>query len=266
MITIAIPVYNREKLVKRMATSLYLSDLCVPYNICIYDDNSSDFDINTLKTLSPNAKKIVRHPNNMGADANIYYMYCDFLKSEDEYFFNGDSDLIFSKMWMRESLKLILKTEGVLSLFNTKTHPKLSDIDEELCLKRTVGAAGMLLTREHVKEIVMKFRNEDKMSFDWKVCDFFKRRKINIYCVNNSLVQHIGFESLNSRKCFFDYGENFIVDTIENGKILNDSLGEYISYSQKECKNRCNAYKIGYMFLVPIKLMKNIYSKIKQFV
>lgn len=57
MITIAIPVYNREKLVKRMATSLYLSDLCVPYNICIYDDNSSELDINTLKTLFPNAKK-----------------------------------------------------------------------------------------------------------------------------------------------------------------------------------------------------------------
>lgn len=191
-------------------------------------------------------------------------MYCDFLNSNDKYFFNGDSDLIFSKTWMKESLKLILKTEGILSLFNTKTHPKLSDIDKELCLKRTVGAAGMLLAREHVEEIVMKFRNEEKASFDWKVCDFFKKKKMNIYCVNNSLVQHIGFESQNSRKCFFDYGENFVVDTIVNGQVLNDVLGEYIKYSQKECKNRCNAYKIGNIFLKPMKLIKNICLRINE--
>jgi len=249
MVTISIPVYNRYDLLKIMAASLYQSNLDIPHNIRIYDDRSTEFGLNELKELFPNAASIVINKINLKADKNIYSFYKDFLSTSDEYLFNADSDLIFNKKWLINGIDLIKKTDGVLTLFNATSHPATEIIDDTFCIKKNVGSAGTLFTRERVEQIVHYFSQTDETKmkyFDWRWSELFNKNNVRIFCLNNSLVQHIGFVGQNSSakrlgiknikvyKPYFDYGRNFSVDSTENGQIINDIFEYFIKQNMKE--------------------------------
>lgn len=221
MITIAVPSYNRLALLKIMAKSLYASDLSVPHQIRIYDDCSSEYDIGTIRKVFPDAAVISRGERNLRADGNMHRMYEDFLTTTDEYFFNADSDLLFCKDWLNRALEYIKDTDGILSLFNAGSHPVQEAVNEKFCVKQHIGAAGTLFTRKRIEEIMKQFPDKTE-SFDWKWSRFFNENNARIFCVNNSLVQHIGYNGQNTNPFSFDYGRNFIVDSAENGQAIND--------------------------------------------
>lgn len=229
MITIGITTYNRGDILGKSAASLYASDLCFPHNIRIYDDHSSEYDINYLKELFPNAASVVVRERNLKADKNIFLMYKDFLETNDEFFFNADSDLIYNPHWMHIVMSLIKNTDGVLSLFNTPNHSVASDMSEEFCLKNDIGSAGALFTRERAMQIVENLGSRKRsFSVDWKFCQMFAEQGVKIYCTKKSYVQHIGFEGQNSLLKHFDFGEGFEVGNTVNGQILNDVFARYI--------------------------------------
>jgi glycosyltransferase involved in cell wall biosynthesis len=225
MVTIAVPTYNRLDFVKKMAASLYRSDLSIPHNIRIYDDCSTEYGTNELSKIFPAAASITRNKTNVRADTNMYLFYRDFLSTTDEYLFNADSDLIFQKGWLPRSLDMIKETDGVLTLFNANSHPAKKIINEKFCIKDTIGAAGTLFTRSRIEELMRNFFIIDKIgvrSFDWKWSNYFTQHNIPIYCVNESLVQHIGYTGQTTVFGAFDFGKNFTVDSPENGQIIND--------------------------------------------
>jgi hypothetical protein len=223
MLTIAIPTYNNLSLVKIMSASLYRSDLSIPHNIRIYDDCSTEYGAAELRELFPTAVSISRNIVNVKADRNIYLMYKDFLSTPDDYFFNVDSDIIFSKKWLIVAFGLLPKTNGVLSVFNASSHPVKQALDQDLCIKETIGAAGTLITRERVTELMEAFDYEDSaVSFDWLCSQYFSSHGIPVYCTNASLVQHIGYHGQNYLSGFFDYGKDFTVEDAETGQIIND--------------------------------------------
>lgn len=266
MITIAIPVYNRIDVLEKMALSLYNSNInTCEYSIRVYDDCSNEISIEMLHKIFPNAKSIIRHAKNIGADHNMFYMYNDFLNYDDEYFFNADSDIIFSKNWLQEALDLIQNTDGVLSLFNTRTHAVNTLINKDLCLKEYYGAAGVLLRKDKIIEICNHFSYSDVKGFDWQWCRYLRRNNTKLYCVNNSLVQHIGLIGQNARLCHYDYGDGFVVDSVINGEIIAELFGLYVNLSTQECQNRCREYKIGKHFCCIIDGMKKFIKKIMLF-
>lgn len=228
MLTIGITTYNRLYTLKKMASSLYESNLNIPYHIRIYDDASTEYGISTLKELFPNATTIHRNSKTIKADKNSYLMYQDFLKTNDQYFFNADSDLIFRRDWLIIGMKLIKKTDGVLTLFNShrskKTDTRFFDIKEI----ESSGAAGMLLSKNCINEIIDKFTiksiHDEVPMFDIKWCEYLRSRGFKIFSVKKSLVQHIGLVGQNSKRFFYDFGENFQVDSISQGQIFNDLL------------------------------------------
>jgi hypothetical protein len=59
-------------------------------------------------------------------------------------------------------------------------------------------------------------------SFDTKWSTYFTEHNIPVYCVNKSLVQHIGYTGQNALLGSFDFGKDFTVDSCENGQVLND--------------------------------------------
>lgn len=258
MITIGITTYNRLSILKKMAQSLYESNLIYPYNIRVYDDLSTEFSIDELSSMFPHATTIHRHRSNIGPDKNMYYMYKDFLLSDDQYFFNADADLIFSKKWMELSIELLKNTDGVLSIFNTKNHLSVAK-KNSLCEKMDIGAAGTLFKREHIQKIVdhFKTRENDIHVFDWQWNKFLNENGVRLYSTEMSLVQHIGFDGNNSSKCNFDYGSGFIVDSLNNGQILNDLFEEYIMASTQDCKRKCKEYNWGAKILTPIRFIKH---------
>ncbi len=223
MITIGIPTHNRLDILKLTAASLMQSGINIPVNIRIYDDASTEYGEDVLKEIFPSAVSIRKHKENHGADYNMRYMYSDFLKSEDEYFFNCDSDLIFSKGWLDKALEMIKMTDGVLSLFNTPSH---SIVEEKngLCIKNDLGGAGTLFTRECVRLIVQEMKVYDPIHYDWEWSNYLQNKGKRIYSVKDSLVQHIGLIGQNSMLERYDYGEGFKVDSTVNGQIFNDLL------------------------------------------
>ena len=223
-VTIGITTYNRLDIVKAMADSFYRSSRDYPYAVRIYDDASSEFSIDALKDVFPDAVSIIRHERNMRADANTYFMYKDFLHNSEEILFNADSDLIFNESWLQQGLSYFTRTDGVLSLFNTLSHRSIKE-ENGLCEKMNIGAAGTLMSRRNV-DLLFKYNSEldNSKDFDWNFCNIFRELGIKIYTVKNSLVQHIGFTGQNTYFAKGDYGVGFSITSIKDGQTLNDVL------------------------------------------
>lgn len=246
MITIGITTYNRKNVLARMAKSLYSSNLTVPYNIRVYDDASTEYGEKELRELFPDAAIIKIHEKNLGADVNTRYMYEDFLRSGDEYFFNADSDLIFSKNWLDVLLKVIPCTDGCITAFNTPNHNSCKDIDAvdgiHIEEKKIVGAAGAFFTREAVKSFIEPLLNQSEfLKVDFGFSDELRRQGKHIYALKNSVVQHIGIEGYNSGVGLFDYGKSFVVDSIINGQALNDTLFDVSQSANANIQKRSSA-------------------------
>ena len=86
MITVGIATFNRTRILKMMAKSFYSAENRAKYNLRIYDDSSSEYGIDFLRELFPDAVSIIRHDNNLGADGNMRFMYEDFLMNDAEFF------------------------------------------------------------------------------------------------------------------------------------------------------------------------------------
>jgi len=238
MITIGIQTYNRKKILETMANSLYNSDLSIPHNIRIYDDCSSEYNKDFLEELFPTAKTIKINQINLKADKNMYQMYIDFLNSSDQLIFTADSDLIFTKNWLNKSVKLINKTNGIFSIFNSLIHEPYEKICEQFCLKKTIGAAGTIFSKERLSEFLSTIKSiNNVISLDWQFSEYFEKANIPIYCVNNSLVQHIGYSGQNAI-FYFDYGRNYKVDSTEQGQIINDIALSFLDDIKNKEKQR----------------------------
>jgi hypothetical protein len=218
----------------------------IPHNIRIYDDCSGEYDIQKLRDLFPTAVSIKRNEQNIKADKNMYNMYTDFLSTNDEYFFNGDSDLIFHSNWLVKAFALMPETEGILSIFNANSHIPLRRINENMCIKDTVGAAGTLFARERIEQLIQEFPSIDMVKgFDWQWSKFFTERGMKIYCTNNSLVQHIGYTGQNTLY-FFDFGRGFEIENAKEGQIINNIFELFMDtvssqyQKEKEAENKRN--------------------------
>lgn len=226
MITIGITTYNRLSVLKKMSASFYASNRCFDYSIKIYDDASDDYNTETLGTLFPDASVIKRNGYNIGADANTWQMYADFYESNDQYLLNADSDLIFSTDWMEELFDFLPMTDGFISLFNSSNHKTIQEING-LCIKEDVGAAGAVFSKDIIGLLL---QSKEDYSFgqkiDWEFSKCLKQNNIRLFVSKNSYIQHIGITGYNSRKCCFDYGMNFKVDSLLNGQLINDSVEE----------------------------------------
>lgn len=226
MIIIGITTYNRLNILKRMSKSLYTSNLHLDYTIWIYDDASDEYGVEVLREVFPNVNIIRRNKINIGADANTWQMYMDFVDSDAQYFLNADSDLIFAADWMDALDRYMPMTDGVLSLLNADSHKVIAE-KGDLCLKKDLGAAGTVFSKKAMSVLIEekdKYTCENKI--DWGFSDCFNDRKICLYSTRRSYVQHVGISGYNSRAGAFDFGKNFVVDSLSNGQILNDTIEE----------------------------------------
>jgi hypothetical protein len=254
-----------------MSSSLYSSDLSTSYNIRVYDDCSTEYGLYELKQLFPNAASIKRNKINLRADLNMFSFYKDFLTSQDKFLFNADSDIIFNKKWLLNGMELLDSTDGVLSLFNATSHPSKETVNDKVCIKESVGAAGTLFTRKRVEEIVdyfSKLPDSNLSSFDWKWSKFFVNNNIRIFCTNNSLVQHIGYfgqnttiryrgyKRIKTQKPYYDFGRNFNIDSLETGQIINDIFEQFIDQNRLEDERIINLLSKR-----PISIIEKIVKK-----
>lgn len=236
-LTIGICTYNRKELIEKTAKSLYEIEGIENVNINVYDDCSTEYDINYLRKLYPTAKKISRNETNLGADFNTQKMYQDFLKSEDEYLFNADSDFIFNKNVLQvitNTIRILQENNKkvIFSVFNTLHHRTIEDFGQELIIKHSIGAGCAVLSRQvielFINEIPKKYTPEIP-SIDHYFCHALRKNNDSIFCTKNSYVQHLGLVGQNSFGINFDWGENFIVDTELNSRTIIEVLQQQLT-------------------------------------
>lgn len=263
-VTIAIATFNRKKVLEWSAKSLYASNLsCADIRIRIYDDKSSEYDADFLWGLFPTATSIIINSVNKKADLNTYDMYVDFLKTEDDYFFNADSDIIYEKEWLSYAINHIGKTDGILSLFNTKNHLSIGITEDELFeIKKDLGAAGTFFTRQRLQQFIELEDCDSKKHIDWGFSEFYQKKGYKLLAAKKSLVQHIGLIGQNSVMFMTDFGKGFVIDNLVNGQILNDLIEDLLE-TQKEATenfieeklNNSKAYQLGNIILAPIRFI-----------
>ncbi|MBQ9590191.1 MAG: glycosyltransferase family 2 protein [Butyrivibrio sp.] len=228
-IVLGITTYNRLDTLKKSIVSLKSSKLPENCKFRIYDDHSTEYGIDQLKEIFPEAEVIYIQEQNQGSDGNIWTMYNDFVRrnKSGDIFVNCDSDLIYKKDWLYEAIKALKKSDGVLSVFNTGYHRTIAE-SEEFFEKEDIGSAGTVFDYEIVRMIIKKFPNIYSSAFDYKWCSFLRERGIRLLCTRRSLVQHIGIDGFNSDISSFDFGTGFEVDTCVNGQIINDVIEDYV--------------------------------------
>ena len=253
-ITIGITVYNRKKTLERMIKSLFSSDINlddVKCNIRVFDDCSDDFSEEDVRSMFPVEIDYYRHQKNRGADYNMGFMYRTFLETGDDYLFNCDSDLIFDRNWLNTTLRYIPDTDGVLSLFNTKNHPIIDD-SGDLCIKKTVGNAGTVMSKQIVEMICNNIDvNETVDSLDWNWCGVLNENGLKVFCTNRSYVQHIGIYGFNSSRAAMDIGDCFHVDSEINGQILSDVLYDAVTQNNNDNNQRVFYYLFPFESVKP---------------
>ena len=267
-ITVAIPTYNRPELIKKCASSLYQVNGINDCNVRIYDDCSTEIDELFLRDQFPNASNIVVRKANLKADRNMAQMYRDFFDTGDDLFIGADSDMIFRPDFLNIVLKLIEKTDGVLSLYNSSLHKAISELkagDEDCVIKRHIGAAGVVFTRKIIEDIIENVQIGG--TYDWRWAEFLQQQGRRLIVTKKSYVQHIGIDGENNNLEVYDFGENFNPITEINKDILIDLLNNVFDRMiyQREATARAlrsTEYKIGYCFTHPLSALRLMMVKI----
>lgn len=239
-IMFGICTYNRKNIVELSSSSLARIKDKDQADVFVFDDHSTEYDAAFLRKLYPFAKSIVVSEKNTGANTNSIKMIKSFLSSSYDWLFIADSDLLFCESIMSVIHCCIQefnckKYKGVVSLFNTYTHPVTEVIDELLARKDEVGAAGVLVNRETAKLIVDSV--DDRSAFDVQFSKTLIEKGYDILCTNKSYVQHIGIEGYNSLFYTFDWGKEFVLDSMQNAEAINtiiDALMMKIYNSNKK--------------------------------
>lgn len=254
---IGICTCNRKQIIEYTAKSLSEVKGIEKAKIVIYDDCSDEYDIDFLKKMYPMAYKIVRNEKRLGADYNTEQMYRDFCKSQENYLFNADSDLLFNSNVIdiiEENIRATEKINSkiIFSVFNTPNHKIIKKIDENLYQKESIGAAGVVLSKQVVKtfvETIPKQYSYKIPSIDYFFCSKLKQDDYKILCTPNSYVQHIGLIGQNSFFYNTDWGENFEIETFNNAKAISEVLQEIFMQGQdqflKIIYTNCEQGRIG---------------------
>lgn len=264
---IGICTCNRKDIIEYTSKSLSEVKEIEKANVVIYDDCSNEYNLDFLKKSYPMATKIVRNETRLGADFNTEKMYRDFLKSQEDYLFNADSDLLFNtniieiiENTIKEANNISPKT--VFSVFNTPNHKNIKEISSNLSEKKSIGAAGTVFNKKNVYEFIGTIPNmyNNKIpTIDHYFCDILKKKGYKILCTNQSYVQHIGLVGQNSFFYNTDWGKDFEIETFNNAKAISKILQEIFMQGQENFLKilyvNCEHGKIGIRsFLKAIRL------------
>lgn len=232
---IAIFTFNRQDLLEKMSESLAMVKGITEESVFVFDDCSHEYGAEFLRGKFPYAESIIIRNKNVGPDANVHAAMLDFLKTKKGYMVILDSDLLFDCEILKYIKASIPLTKGFLSVYNSCIHGsngKMQIGDCQFLIKRSTGAAGMVISKELVGSIINEIPLTRK--FDWDICSYLNGKNIPILVSEKSYVQHIGFSGYNnSYLTKYEYAINFtpnneitqrhLLASIENLIILENS-------------------------------------------
>jgi len=170
-ITIGIPVFNNEKIIKKRIDDITAQSY-QNFTIIISDNNSTDKTREICEKISQNDDRIVffHHEQNMGPYWNFNFVLD---KAETEYFVWVAGDDIWSKKFLEKNIKFLEENDdyvgsiGETSLFNRNYNRnyneniKLIENSKNPCVVGLIAEPSRVLD---VRKNRMNFLNEEKTS------------------------------------------------------------------------------------------------------
>jgi len=233
-IFIGITTYDRPEYMEKMIASLSASnhvDLC---SVNVFDDCSPHWDLDYLKEIFPEGTNIMRNNENMGSDENIRKMFIHFLQSDEDVLIAADSDLIFHPDWIQFTLSNLPKTDGIFSLYNSVCHPVINDLDHDPIFveKEHMGSAGVVMTKDIVRQIIENVPESAYYDWDWSRHLF--NNNIRLLVTEKSQIQHLGVHGYNNEGPLADVGLGFVPGSTNNEKWNMETLESIIKIQRKE--------------------------------
>ena len=222
-IAIGIPTFNRKEYVKLCAESLCHAENISSCFIFVLDDNSSDYDLNFLKKIFPPGAEIIRkNEKSAGADYVTRELMVELTQRNFSKFLILDSDFILNSNFIKLALDNFVKSDGLLSLFNSYKHEQYEQFDSNLCCKKLVGAAATMWSRELAVEVLQNIPPGG--AFDIRFSNYLIGKGKKIFVMTNSLAQHLGYANgQNSLPGKGDIGIGFRDTDLNNLYLLAES-------------------------------------------
>lgn len=219
---ILICCFNRPEYLKKTLNSLKKTKLQDAV-IYIIDDYSNNIEtINLIKHFNiPNVKIIKeRNSTNLGITKSLEKGF-NYLYKKSTFLTNLDSDVILKYNWLEKLHNVYLEGKKkytnssnlLISGFNCtstcshrifKKHPSFYE-------KKTIGGINTFFHKsllQEYKNVLSNTKNKN-YNWDWNLCKYCNDHNIPILVTNPSVVQHIGFSGLNSKKSRVDIAEDF---------------------------------------------------------
>jgi glycosyltransferase involved in cell wall biosynthesis len=223
LLAIGIPTFNRKEYVKFCAESLSKAKDINCCSIIVFDDNSTDFDVDYLKKIFPPGTEIIRkNEKSAGADYVTRDLMVELTRRNFTRFLILDSDFILVSNFIKLALEQFHKSEGLLSLFNSYKHEEYEHHDSNLCCKRIVGAAATMWSLELAVEVLHNVPSG--RAFDIRFSNYLTSKNKKIFVTTNSLAQHLGYANgQNSVPGRGDIGKGFRDTDLNNLYLLAES-------------------------------------------
>ena len=207
-IALGVPTFNRAQFVELHARSVCAARLPSDTIIIVVDDASTEYGVQYLQSLFPKGSNIRRRTSNSGAaDYAVRNVMEQLLATDADAVMVLDFDMLVAEDFLEAGAQLLPETDGILSLFNTPSHPAYGSRGP-FVLKKTIGSAGALWRRDIAEKMLASVGPGYK--WDWRFCAFLADAGYDIYVTRNSLVQHLGFSAgENSSLKSGDYGVGF---------------------------------------------------------
>jgi hypothetical protein len=233
---ISVPVFNRKKYLEITAKSLYECSNIDKAAIKVFDDKSTEFDINYLKSVfnGKNTEVIARDIKHEHASAHQYHIIQDFLATDNDALLFCDSDLLLRPDTIDYIFETFPKTDGMLGLYNSELHRDIYD-DGEFVYKEDVGFAGVCVSRKLLEKFVSV--QKKARSMDFKLSDFLLSENVRLMVAKSCYIQHIGFDGQNCGSTSVEFTPNFVPVSEFNKEIINKMIPVVIKMQSEMIKH-----------------------------
>lgn len=227
-IGIVIPTYNRPEYLKECLDSLKMADIPACTKIVIVDDCSTDTKVHELidNFNYPDCEKIFFQSSENKSLNNsllVGFGYC--FEAGCKYVINLDSDAIVNNLFITKLISLKkLFPENIITGFNCNTKNKDGSVRHQVLekfgnynFKKSVGGVNMCIEKKQYDKWIrptLEYCLRYEGNWDHKSCIRSYDDGYPIVCMNESVVQHIGVNSVMA------HGEPGITDTADDFKPL----------------------------------------------
>lgn len=196
-IAILIPTYNRSAYLAQCLEYLNRADLSKTTTVLIIDDHSTDVGVEKL--LINCGKTVLLNETNQGVVNTLYRGY-ELLFKDHDMVINLDSDALVRNDFVERLTERYI-SETLLTGFHSTTKGKdgkdrhiIIHETDQFYIKQSTGGINFCIDKYAYKKFVKPALEQCmKQQGNW---DYIASQKAgNVYCLKQSVIQHIGIES-----------------------------------------------------------------------